>query len=533
MPTDEIVAGKSPHGERAGHGPEGGEIQESALAGNSEEVKAMTSAELTRAAAAPSKEQSTKLSLLPLVALVIGSMVGGGVFNLPSDMSRHAAPGAIVIGWVITGLGMLMLAFVYQRLAMRKPDLNAGPYAYAKAGFGEFIGFNSAWGYWLSAFLGNVAYAVAIFSALSYFFPFFGGGNNLPSIIGASICLWLIHTLVLNGIKQAAFVNIITTAAKLVPIFLFILLALVAFNWDKFHFDFWGHGGEAGAGGLGSVIAQVKSTMLVTLWVFIGIEGASVYSARAADRRDVGRATMLGFVGCLGLYVLVSLLARGILSQPELAGLKVPSLAGVFEPIVGSWGAALINLGLIVSVGGAFLSWTLLCAEIPYICGKDGTFPKWFAGENSKGSPVNSLWVTNISIQSFLVLSYFSLNAYNFFYFIASVAILPPYVFSGGYALKLAITGETYGETGPARRRDVIIGSIATIYGVWLVYAAGLDYLLMCMVLFAPGILVYARARHERGARTFTGVEAVIAAGIVALALLAAYRMWTGALSPI
>src|SRR6516162_9562379 len=472
---------------------------------------------------------SDKLTLLPLVALVVGSMIGGGVFNLPSDMSRHASPGAIVIGWTITGVGMLMLAFVYQGLAVRKPALNAGPYAYAKAGFGEFVGFNSAWGYWISAFLGNVAYAVAIFSALSYFFPFFGEGNNLASIIGASICLWLINALVLKGVKQAAFVNIVTTIAKLVPLFLFVIVALVAFHWDKFHFDFWGSG-EGGGQGLGAVMEQVKSTMLVTLWVFIGIEGASVYSARAANRSDVGRATLLGFAGALAVYVLVSLLARGVMTQPQLAELKVPSMAGVLESVVGSWGAAIINIGLIVSVGGAFLSWTLLCAEIPYTCGKDGTFPKWFAGENAKGSPANSLWVTNGLIQLFLILSFFSKNAYNFFYFIASVAILPPYVFSGAYALKLAISGETYREGDRSRNRDMIIGAIATIYGLWLVYAAGLQYLLMCMVLFAPGIVVYAWARRERGARAFTPVEIVIALVIIGLALLAAWQLWTGEL---
>jgi len=477
-------------------------------------------------------QASDKLTLLPLVALVVGSMIGGGVFHLPGDMSRHASPGAMVIGWIITGVGMLMLAFVYQGLAVRKPDLNAGPYAYAKAGFGSFIGFNSAWGYWISAFLGNVAYAVAIFSALSYFLPFFGSGNNLPSIIGASICLWLIHTLVLTGVKQAAFVNIVTTIAKLVPLFLFVIVAIVAFNWDKFHFDFWG-AGEGGGTGLGSVVEQVKSTMLVTLWVFIGIEGASVYSARAANRSDVGRATLLGFAGALAVYVLVSLLARGVMTQPQLAELKVPAMAGVFGSVVGSWGAAVINLGLIVSVGGAFLSWTLLCAEIPYTCGKDGTFPKWFAGENANGSPANSLWITNGLIQLFLILSFFSKNAYNFFYFIASVAILPPYVFSGAYALKLAIVGETYGAGDRSRNRDMIVGAIATIYGLWLVYAAGLQYLLMCMVLFAPGIIVYAWARRERGARAFTGVEVVIALAIVALALFAAWQLWTGELNPL
>jgi arginine:ornithine antiporter/lysine permease len=207
-------------------------------------------------------------------------------------------------------------------------------------------------------------------------------------------------------------------------------------------------------------------------------------------------------------------------------------MAGVFEPLVGAWGAALINLGLMISVGGAFLSWTLLCAEIPFTCGKDGTFPKWFARENENGSPANSLWATNILIQLFLVLSFFSQSAYQFFYFIASVAILPPYVLSGAYALKLAISGEGY-RAGEGRGKDVLVGALATIYGLWLVYAAGLDYLLMCAVLFAPGIIVYAKARRERGERVFSGLEVVVAIVIVALALTAGWLMWTGKISPL
>jgi arginine:ornithine antiporter / lysine permease len=487
----------------------------------------------TQATAETAPPQSQKLTLLPLIALVMGSMIGGGVFNLPSDMSRAASPGAILIGWIITGIGMLMLAFVYQSLAIRKPELNAGPYAYAKAGFGNFVGFNSAWGYWLSAFLGNVAYAVAIFSALSFFVPVFGDGNNLPSIIGATLCLWLIYLLVIKGIKEAAFVNVVTTIAKLVPIFLFILIAIIAFNWDKFTFNFWGQGGAQGAASLGSITDQVKSTMLVTLWVFIGIEGASVYSARAARRSDVGRATLIGFAGALGIYVLVSLLSTGILSQPELAGLKVPSMAGVLEPLVGTWGAALVNLGLMISVGGAFLSWTLLCAEIPFTCGRDGTFPKWFGVENENGSPANALLATTVLIQLFLILSFFSKNAYQFFYFIASVAILPPYVLSGAYALKLALSGEGYGHSDRSRHWDIFVGALATTYGLWLVYAAGLNYLLMCSILFAPGILVYMKARRERGEPIFVGFEFGLAILIVLLGVVAAYLMWTGVISPL
>lgn len=491
-------------------------------------MSAVDSTESQQAISSPAQ----KLTLLPLVALVVGSMVGGGVFNLPSDMSRGASPGAILIGWIITGIGMLMLAFVYQNLAVRKPDLNAGPYAYAKAGFGSFIGFNSAWGYWLSAFLGNVAYAVAIFSALSYFFPVFGKGNNLISILGASICLWLVHLLVLSGIKQAAFVNVITTIAKLIPLVVFILVAVLAFNWDLFTANFWGRGDVPGVGGLGSIMEQVKSTMLVTLWVFIGIEGASVYSARAERRADVGRATVIGFVGALAIYVLVSLLATGVMSRPDLIAQKVPSMAGVMHSVVGIWGASLISIGLIISVGGAFLSWTLLCAEIPFTCGRDGTFPRWFAAENANGSPVNSLWATNALIQAFLLLSFFANSAYQFFFLIASVAILPPYVMSGAYALKLGLTGESYEGDSSGRNKDIAIGAIATLYGIWLVYAAGLEYLLMCAILFAPGILVYLKARSERQERAFTGIEYVIAAVIVIAAVVAAWLLATGKISP-
>jgi arginine:ornithine antiporter / lysine permease len=469
---------------------------------------------------------SNKLTLLPLVALVIGSMIGGGVFNLPSDMSAHASPGAIILGWAITGIGMLMLAFVYQGLAVRKPALNSGPYAYAKAGFGPYIGFQSAWGYWVSAWLGNVSYAVAIFGSLAFFLPVFGKGNNLQSVVGASIALWLIHLLVMRGVKQAAFVNVVTTIAKIVPLVAFALIAIFAFNYNKFTLDFWG-AGTAGGSALGGIVGQVKSTMLVTLWVFIGIEGASVYSSYAAKRSDVGRATVIGFAGALTIYVLVSLLSTGILAQKDLADLAVPSMAGVLESLVGKWGAALISLGLVISVGGAFLSWTMLCAEIPYAAAKDGNFPRWFAVENAAGSPANSLWITNGLVQIFLIITLFASSTYQFLYSIASVAILPPYVFSGAYSLKLALTGETY-EGGGARNRDIGVGALATIYGIWLCYAADAKYLLLATILFAPATVIYVIARREHGERAFTSIELLIALALTAIALFAVYTLAIG-----
>src|SRR5690606_35640608 len=202
------------------------------------------------------------------------------------------------------------------------------------------------------------SYMVLIFSTLGYFFPIFGEDNTFAAMACASVLLWALHFLVLRGITEAAFINVVTTVAKLVPLAIFIVLAAVAFKLAIFAADIWSVGNVE----LGSVMDQVRGMMLVTVWVFIGIEGASIFSARSEKRSDVGKATVIGFVGVLLLLVMVNVLSQGIMAQPELAGLKNPSMASVLEQVVGPWGAQLISIGLIVSLAGALLSWTLLCA---------------------------------------------------------------------------------------------------------------------------------------------------------------------------
>ena len=469
-----------------------------------------------------------RLGLLSLTALVIGSMLGGGVSSLPQNMAKSASPGAVIIGWLITGVGMLALAFVYQSLSTRKPELDAGPYSYARAGFGNFVGFNSAWGYWVSAWIGNVSYVVLIFGALSYFFPAFGAeGNSWQGIVGASLLLWTVHAVILMGVTQAAIINTLTTAAKLIPIAIFIIAAAVAFHLPTFTLDFWG----TATPNLGSIMTQVKSTMLVTLWVFIGIEGASVVSARAEKRKDIGTATIVGFLVALSIYLLVSLLSFGVMAQPELSALPgAASMANVLEKAVGPWGAVLVRIGIVVSVTGAFLSWTVFAAEIPYREAKDGLMPAVFARENRNGSPAGSLWITNLCVQAFLIITYLFNSTYLSLFYIASTAILVPYVLSGAYALKLALTGESY-AAAEGRSRDMIVGLIATVFGIWLIYAAGPRYLLMCALLYAPGIAIYGWARRANNAKAFTAVEGFLAFGLVVAAAIAAYLMATGRLS--
>ncbi|MGU3349744.1 MULTISPECIES: arginine-ornithine antiporter [Pseudomonas] len=472
-------------------------------------------------------EAPGKLRLGALVALVVGSMIGGGIFSLPQNMAASADVGAVLIGWAITAVGMLTLAFVFQTLANRKPDLDGGVYAYAKAGFGDYMGFSSAWGYWISAWLGNVGYFVLLFSTLGYFFPVFGEGNTVAAVIGASVLLWAVHFLVLRGIKEAAFINLVTTVAKVVPLLLFVLIAVFAFKLDIFTADIWGLKNPD----LGSVMNQVRNMMLVTVWVFIGIEGASIFSARAEKRSDVGKATVIGFITVLLFLVLVNVLSLGIMTQPELAKLQNPSMAAVLEHVVGHWGAVLISVGLIISLLGALLSWVLLCAEIMFAAAKDHTMPEFLRKENANHVPVNALWLTNAMVQIFLIITLFSASTYLSLIYLATSMILVPYLWSAAYALLIAVRGETYEGFAAERRKDLIIGGIALIYAVWLLYAGGVKYLLLSALLYAPGAILFAKAKLELKQAVFTNVEKLIFAAVVVGALVAAYGLYDGFLT--
>ncbi|MWK55626.1 arginine-ornithine antiporter [Pseudomonas otitidis] len=472
-------------------------------------------------------DSTHKLRLGALVALVVGSMIGGGIFSLPQNMAASADAGAILIGWAITAVGMLTLAFVFQTLANRKPDLDGGVYAYAKAGFGDYMGFSSAWGYWISAWLGNVGYFVLLFGTLGYFFPIFGEGNTPAAIVGASMVLWAVHFLVLRGIREAAFINLVTTIAKVVPLFLFILICLFAFKLDIFTADIWGTKNPE----LGSVMNQVRNMMLVTVWVFIGIEGASIFSARAEKRSDVGKATILGFVIVLLLLVLVNVLSLGIMTQPELAQLKNPSMAAVLEHVVGHWGAVLISVGLVVSLVGALLSWVLLCAEILFAAAKDHTMPEFLRRENANHVPANALWLTNAMVQLFLIVTLFNNSTYLSLIYLATSMILVPYFWSAAYAVLLPLRGETYEQDASERGKDLAIAGLALVYATWLLYAGGVKYLLLSALLYAPGAILFAKAKHELGQPVFTPVEKLIFAAVVIGALVAAYGLYDGFLT--
>lgn len=493
----------------------------------------MTEKATTKNVATTEKVNPNGLGVFALACIVVSSMIGGGIYSLPQNMAAGASAGAVLLAWAITGIGIYFIANTFRILSSAKPDLTAGIYMYARSGFGPYIGFTIGWSYWLCQVCGNVGYAVITMDALNYFFPpYFEGGNNLASIIGGSIIIWGFNFLVLRGVKQATIVNTIGTVVKIVPLILFIIILGFIFSPAHFDLDFWGES-IASKAKLGGLSTQIKSTMLVTLWAFIGIEGAVVMSNRAKKASYVGKATLLGFLGCLAIYVLLSLLPYGYMTQAEIAAIPNPSTAGILEKIVGPWGAWLMNIGLLVSVLTSWLAWTMVTAEIPQAAAQNGTFPKEFAKENTKGSPSVSLWVTSAMMQLFILLVYFSNNAWNTMLSITGVMVLPAYLVSCAYLWKICEDGE-YPNNILVKRSTALLTSILGVaYALWLIYAAGLNYLLMAVVVVALGIPVYIWARHQNAPteKTFSKIEACIACLLILIAIWAIYAFARGLLS--
>ena len=464
-----------------------------------------------------------KFPLTTLTAMVVGSMVGAGVFSLPRNFALSTGIFGALIAWVIAGTGMLMLAFVFQTLAVRKPELDAGVYAYAKAGFGEYLGFFSAFGYWASACIGNVTYWVLITSTLGLLWPgVFGHGDTLAAVALGSAGLWIFHILITRGMREAATINKVVTVAKIVPILTFVVVAIFALKAHVFSANFWG--GEPKTAS--ALFDQVRGTMLITVFVFLGIEGASVYSRYARRRQDVGRATVMGFLGVLALFAAVTIFSYGILSRAELEKLRQPSMAGAMEAVVGHWGLAFISVGVIVSVLGAYLAWTMMAAEVLFVAAKDKDMPSFLRRTSDKSVPVPALVMTSILIQAALLVTLVSSDAFTFMLKLCSSLSLVPYLLAAGYALKLGASGETYDTAPRSRNRAVFAAGLATFYTVFLVFAAGVTFLLLSLIIYTPGTILFIMSRREQNRRLFSAAELVILViavagfitGIVALA---------------
>lgn len=464
------------------------------------------------------------LNLFRLTMMVITASICGGIFSLAGDMAAGgASTGAVLISWAICFVGVFSLMMCFYGLSQIRPDLTGGIYAYAAAGFGDYVGFNSAWGYWISACLSNVSFAILLFSALGYFFHPFEGGNNLLSCICASVFLWVLVLLVARGVKEATGINVVVTIAKLIPLALFVvsIILLGKFNPDIFFANFWGEPGGP------DLSTQIISTMIALVWVFTGIEGAVVISGRAKYAKDVGRATAIGFIAVFVLYFIISLESMGIMSRAEMAALSTPSMAGILECAIGPIGASIVNLGVVLSLLGAMLGYVIIAAETPFEAARQGVFPKSFAKTNKNGAPIVTVLISAAIVQLFLIVSVFSESTYQFFYACAVSTILIPYVCSAAYYMKIAWKREAVPADQVAKAR--LFGTVGFVYTVFLVWAAGAVGVIITAILFAPGIIVYAVGQRERGERFLPYLhDKVVAAVIIVLMVVSIALIATG-----
>ncbi|HII3688397.1 TPA: basic amino acid/polyamine antiporter [Pasteurella multocida] len=458
-----------------------------------------------------------KIGLLSLTALVLSSMIGSGIFSLPQNMAEVAGAQALVIGWSITGIGIIFLGLSFFFISRLRPELDGGIYTYAREGFGDLVGFLSAWGYWLCATIGSVGYLVVAFEGIGLFTDspnriIFAQGNTIFAFLGSSLVVWLVHWLITRGVKEAAFLNLLATFVKAFPLVLFIVLAAWFFSPETFNHDIQATNLNH------SITAQVKNTMLITLWVFVGVEGAAVLSAHAKKRSDVGLATVLGIVIALILYVAITVLSLGILPREMIANMPNPSMAGLLEHMIGSSGKIIITACLIVSVLASYISWTMYSAEVPYRGAQNGAFPKILNKINENDTPINSLWFTNLVVQFCLVLVLMTGKSYNALLLISTSMILVPYFLIGAYLLKLSIQQNSAWYIK-------LTGLLASIYGVWILYAAGLDHLLLSILLYVPGIGIYLYSRYQhQGKLHFNQKEKALLLFIAIAFVLAIYN---------
>ena len=469
-----------------------------------------------------------KLSLPALTAMVVGSMVGAGVFQLPARFAGQTGVYGALIAWTIAGTGMLALAFVFQALAIRKPQLDNGVYVYARAGFGIYPGFLSAIGFWASTCAGNAFYWVLIMTTVSQLFPqfadVFGTGDTWPAFFVSVIAVWGYYLLIRRGVKEAAWINFIVTVAKIAPLVLFLVLVIFFFDSEVFVGNLTG--GYDIPGG-DSLFQQVRGTMLITVFVFLGIEGASVYSRYAKRREDVGRATVLGFLSVLALFASISIFSYGILPKAEIAGLLQPSVGGVLEAAVGQWGGVFIRLGLIVSVLGAYLAWQLLAADVMYAAAADNDMPSNFAKLNSRQVPENAVFWTSVLVTAILFAVQFVDNALDFTLDLTAVLALAPFALTSAYAVKIAWQRDGYGETSARQRtKELTTAIVSTIYTLFLLWAAGYTFFFLSCILLAPATVLYILARREQQAKLFTTPGLIVfflvlVFGVIGIVLLA------------
>jgi len=427
-----------------------------------------------------------KLGLWMATALVVGNMIGSGVFLLPASLGRYG--GISLLGWAFTLTGAVLLAVTFARLARRIPKAG-GPYAYTREGVGDFAGFLVAWGYWISICAGNAAIAVAGVAYLGFFWrPF--ATNPAVSALAAVGWIWLLTWVNARGVREAGGVQLVTTVLKLLPLAAVGTLGLVHLQRSNFT--------PFNASGT-STVSAVTATAALTLWAFLGLESATV-PAGDVERPDwtIPRATVLGTLLAGAVYVLGTVAVMGVIPPATLATSTSP-FADAASIMWGPWAANAIAAGAAISCFGALNGWILLQGQVPMAAAADGLLPRTFGRLSPRGTPVSGLVISSALVTVIVAMNYTKglVSAFTFIILLATLATLVPYAFSS-----LALARMQWAERGHVPARQLIgalaVTLLALAYSIWAIVGSGGDAILWGSLLLLAGVPVYAGMRRGR-----------------------------------
>ena len=416
-------------------------------------------------------------------ALVIGNMIGSGVFLLPASLAAFG--GISIVGWLFTAVGAFLLALVFARLGRAYPE-TGGPYAYSRRAFGDFVGFQTAWGYWLAAWIGNAAIAIAGVSYLGYFWGPAAGTTTTDHVVQALVAgaaIWVLTLINMRGVRAGGLVQAVTTVLKLVPL---LAIAFIGIFWmDTANFGGFNTSGDSFAGAVTGVAA-------LTLWAFIGLESATIPAEHVRNpERNIPRATLFGTIGTAVVYVLGTVAVMGIIPAETLGSSAAP-FADAAKSIWGGWAGDAVAIGAIVSSFGCLNGWILLQGQMPFAAARDRLFPTGFARLNRYGAPAFGLVVSSLLMTAFMIPNYNSslVSKFTDFILLATTTTLIAYLYGAAAQLALLVT-----DRGRFSVRSIVqpmtVATLAVAYVLWTIWGAGYRSATWAMLLTFAGIPVY------------------------------------------
>lgn len=420
-----------------------------------------------------------KIGLITTTSLVVGNMIGAGIFLLPATLAKYGS--ISLLGWLFTATGAIILAKIFSNLSKIIVNKSGGPYTYSKEGFGDFIGFLVAWGYWISIWISNAGLAIAIIGGLSVFFPALNSNPILAVLVGLFF-IWFFTWVNSKGIKESGRIQVITTVLKLLPLLFIILIGAFFFSMDNFpSFNLTDQ----------SHFATFPVVAALTLYAFLGIESASIPAENIKDpEKTVPKATMLGTIITTCVYIFGTIVLFGVLPTDILQKSAAP-FAEAGKIIGGEYTGYFVAAGAAISGIGALNGWILIVAQIPMAAAKDKMFPRIFKKENKNGAPILGLIIGSL-LSSMVMLMNFTEGLVDQFTFIVNLTVLTclvPYLFVSAAYIIILIERKIHLNS---KIKTFVLGLLGFSYSVWAIYGSGADVVFYGFLLLLLGIPFYA-----------------------------------------